>query len=360
MTVDYATADGTATAPADYTATSGTLIFTPGQTTKTVTVRGQRRHPGRARRDLHRRPRRPRSTRRSPTARGRHDHRRRRPPTALDRQRDGHRGQHGHRQRQLHRHPERRPAARRSRSTTRPPTAPPRRRPTTRRPRHADLHRRPDDEDRDRPRQRRHARRGERDLLRQPPNPSNATIADGQGLGTITDDDPLPTVSINDVTVTEGNAAPSTRPSRSASALPSGETVSVDYATADGTATAPPTTGDERHAHLHAGPDLKQVTVLVKRRRPRRGERAFTLNLTNAVNVDHRRPARHRESTDDDPMHPLSVNDVPAWSRATSIDERDVHRLAVGADGGRAVTVDYATADGTAQAPLDYLAPTER
>ncbi len=38
VTVDFATADGTATAPADYTATSGTLTFDPGQTSKPVSV----------------------------------------------------------------------------------------------------------------------------------------------------------------------------------------------------------------------------------------------------------------------------------------------------------------------------------
>ena len=38
VTVDYATADGTATAGADYTAASGTLTFDPGETGKTVKV----------------------------------------------------------------------------------------------------------------------------------------------------------------------------------------------------------------------------------------------------------------------------------------------------------------------------------
>src|SRR6185295_15045037 len=35
---------------------------------------------------------------------------------------------------------------------------------------------------------------------------SGATVTDNQGLGTITNDDVAPTLSIDDVTVTEGNA----------------------------------------------------------------------------------------------------------------------------------------------------------
>src|SRR5262249_15772252 len=38
VSVDYATADGTATAGQDYEAISGTLVFAPGETTKTITI----------------------------------------------------------------------------------------------------------------------------------------------------------------------------------------------------------------------------------------------------------------------------------------------------------------------------------
>lgn len=63
---------------------------------------------------------------------------------------------------------------------------------------------------------------------------ANATIADGRATGTITDDDPSPSVAIDDATVTEGGTATLTATLSAAS----GRVVTVSYATAPGTASA--------------------------------------------------------------------------------------------------------------------------
>ena len=68
--------------------------------------------------------------------------------------------------------------------------------------------------------------------------PSNAAIARGQGRGTILNDDPMPTLSIDDAQVTEGDtgSVPATFTVRLSAV--SGAPTTVAYATADGTATA--------------------------------------------------------------------------------------------------------------------------
>jgi predicted extracellular nuclease len=68
------------------------------------------------------------------------------------------------------------------------------------------------------------------------PAASNAVIVDSQGVGTILNDDPLPSLAITDVTVGE-NRGPAVFTIRLSAA--SGRDVTVDYTTADGTATAP-------------------------------------------------------------------------------------------------------------------------
>lgn len=68
-------------------------------------------------------------------------------------------------------------------------------------------------------------------------NVVNAVLQDGQGLGTINNDDPLPSLSINDVSVTEGNAGTTTATFTISLSAASGRTVVIGADTADGTAT---------------------------------------------------------------------------------------------------------------------------
>ena len=71
-------------------------------------------------------------------------------------------------------------------------------------------------------------------------NAGNAAVGNGQGVGTIVEDDPLPDLSITDVSVTEGDAGTSANVLFTVKlSAPSAKPVSVAYATANGTAVAP-------------------------------------------------------------------------------------------------------------------------
>ncbi len=73
-------------------------------------------------------------------------------------------------------------------------------------------------------------------------SPTNAAFGDAQGQGTILNDE-LPGLSINDVTVTEGNSGTSNATFTVTLSPPAAGSVTVQYATANGTATgATPTT----------------------------------------------------------------------------------------------------------------------
>ena len=105
-------------------------------------------------------------------------------------------------------------------------------------------------------------------------SPSNATVADSQGQGTITDDDPTPSLSINDVTVTEGNTGTTSATFNVTLSAASGQTVIVNYATADGTATAGSDyAATSRDADLQPRPDLEDLQCHRQRRHARRAGR---------------------------------------------------------------------------------------
>jgi hypothetical protein len=70
-------------------------------------------------------------------------------------------------------------------------------------------------------------------------DPVGTVLADDRAIGTIKDDDLPPTMSVNDVTVTEGDTGTVTATFTVSLSARSGRTITVQYATANSTATAP-------------------------------------------------------------------------------------------------------------------------
>jgi uncharacterized repeat protein (TIGR01451 family) len=119
-------------------------------------------------------------------------------------------------------------------------------------------------------------------------NVTGATVTDGQGQGTIVNDDAAPNLTINDVALNEGNAGTTTftfTVSLSAPAPTGG--VTFDIATADSSAVQP---GDYTQKTLTgqtipAGSSTYTFDVLVNGDLTPEGDEIFFVNLTNVTNA---------------------------------------------------------------------------
>ncbi len=119
-------------------------------------------------------------------------------------------------------------------------------------------------------------------------NVIGATVTDGQGQGTIVNDDAAPNLTINDVSLNEGNAGTTTftfTASLSAPAPPGG--VTFDIATADGSAVAPGdyTTKSLTGQTIPAGSSTYTFDVLVNGDTTPESSETFFVNITNAINA---------------------------------------------------------------------------
>ena len=112
-------------------------------------------------------------------------------------------------------------------------------------------------------------------------NPVNAIVDDGQGVGTIVDDDALPTLAAAGCSVDEGDVAPVSCTFSLTLAPASGRTVFVDYTATSGTATAgsdfTPASGT---ITFPDGATTRTVDVSVLADLEAEGDETFTLALT--------------------------------------------------------------------------------
>jgi hypothetical protein len=118
-------------------------------------------------------------------------------------------------------------------------------------------------------------------------NPANATISDGRGIGTITNDDAAqPTFSISDATITEGNTGTSNATFTVTKGGPPGASGSISFATADGTATAP-SDYQSTSGTVNFGPSetQKPVPVPVVGDTTAEPNETFVVNLSSPTNA---------------------------------------------------------------------------
>ncbi|HEV2884645.1 MAG TPA: Calx-beta domain-containing protein [Pyrinomonadaceae bacterium] len=197
-------------------------------------------------------------------------------------------------------------------------------------------------------------------------NPSNATILDGQGVGTITDDDDAPTISINDpAAVTEGVGATTTTITFDVTlSAPSGKTITVNYATANGTAVAGATAGtgdyDSTNGTLTFNPGVTSQSVIVTVNGDDIDEpdtESFNVVLTLPNNATLLDDTGVGTITDDDPVPSLAINDPAAVSEGNAGTKTITFTVTLTGATERTVTVDFATQDSTATtADSDYVA----
>lgn len=187
-------------------------------------------------------------------------------------------------------------------------------------------------------------------------NAAGATIADSTGEGTITDNDPEPTMSIADLTVTEGDDGTKEVNFAVSLSAVSGLPVIVSYATAAGTALVgsdfQSASGD---LTFNAGESTKTITVRIVNDRIAEGTESFTVTLSNPFGATITDGTATGTIEDNDAAPSLSIDSI-SLTEGESGTQNATFTVTLSGASAQTVTVNFATADGTATAGVDYNA----
>jgi uncharacterized delta-60 repeat protein len=188
-------------------------------------------------------------------------------------------------------------------------------------------------------------------------NPVNATLQDNRGIGTILNDDVGPSLSINDVSVLEGNSGFVNATFTVTLSVASNKTVTVNAIPTDGTARAYQgdyTSGGSRLTFA-PGEVSKTISVPVKGDTLDEPNELFYVLLSSSINATLSKGRGIGTIQDDDAAPSLSIDDVQL-GEGNSGQRAAAFRLKLSAPSGQVVKVNFATANGTATAGSDYVA----
>jgi glucose/arabinose dehydrogenase len=187
-------------------------------------------------------------------------------------------------------------------------------------------------------------------------SPVNATLGDNQGVGTIVNDDGQPAISINNVSVVEGNSGTTTATFTVSLSNTSSQTVTVNYASAGNTATSG-TDFNTTSGTATITPGLLSTTINVTVNSDTTFETSenFFVNLTNPINATISDNQGTGTINNDDVQPAISINNVSVAEGNTGTRTAGF-TVSLSNPGFQTITVNYATANGTATAGSDYVA----
>jgi Calx-beta domain len=182
--------------------------------------------------------------------------------------------------------------------------------------------------------------------------PTGGTIADAQGVGTIYDDEGPPSFVVADGAALEADGSLGLQVLLT---HPSGSSVSVDYATADGTAlSGPDYVAKSGTLTFTPSQTTKTVSITIVDDALAEEDKTFTLNLSNAtggIAIARAQGIGTIQNDDADPTVSVAAGSVVEGDVGTTTLSLPV---TLSGPSGREVDVDYATSDGTASAGSDY------
>ncbi|HEY0075793.1 MAG TPA: Calx-beta domain-containing protein, partial [Abditibacteriaceae bacterium] len=192
--------------------------------------------------------------------------------------------------------------------------------------------------------------------------PSNAALSRGRGVGTINDNDLPPAIGIENLNIGEGNGGQRTAVFRLVLSQASGKAVKVNYATAVGTATA----GNDYVAVAPTQVTFNVGQTVTLARVPINGDlltepdETFLINLSAPVNATLTDNQATGTILNDDSDPALSIDDVEIIEgnspQGTPGTKQLTFTVTLSKASGETVSVNFATANGTAQSSSDYTA----
>ncbi len=190
--------------------------------------------------------------------------------------------------------------------------------------------------------------------------PVNVGVAKGRGIATINDDDLSPKISIDDVSIGEGNGGTRSAVFHLTLSQKSGKVVTVNFSTAAGTIFPAKTDSDyvavaPTPVSFSAGTTIALVRVLINGDVLDEENETFKVNLSSPVEASILDGQGIGTILDDDTSPSLSIDDISV-SEGDAGSKNLVLTVTQSAISAKTVTVNYATADGIAKAASDYTA----